>query len=113
MRIYISGPITGIDDYMNRFAQTENELVKHFKRCEVVNPAALNSSMPQGSKWGDYMMIALQAMRTCDAILLMDDWETSRGARVEREMAIGMGMTLIEERALPELHGWLQAIRGK
>lgn len=43
-KIYISGPITGIDDYMGRFSNAEKELKE--QGFSVVNPAKVLSQMP-------------------------------------------------------------------
>ena len=42
MKIYISGAITGTDDYMKRFAKAEKELTE--KGYSVVNPAKVKHS---------------------------------------------------------------------
>ena len=41
-RVYISGPITGIDDYMERFSNAEKELKE--QGLSVVNPAKVLSA---------------------------------------------------------------------
>lgn len=70
MRIYISGPITGTDDYMERFAKAEEELTA--AGHQVYNPAHANSFMPEG-------------------------WQQSRGAKMEHAVAAGMGYKLMFE----------------
>lgn len=46
MRIYLSGPITGVDNYLENFKAVEKRLKA--AGLEVINPAAFNRVMP---KW--------------------------------------------------------------
>ena len=44
MRVYISGPITGVEDYMVKFADAEKKLTG--SGYTVVNTAKINWGMP-------------------------------------------------------------------
>ena len=48
-RIYISVPVTGTDDYLERFSEKECELEK----CgySVINPAAVGSMLPEDTAY--------------------------------------------------------------
>jgi len=48
---------------------------------------------------GDYMMIA-----RCDAVVMLPNWETSRGARAELAYAEGLKIPIYYYPQLPELH---------
>ena len=48
--IYISGPITGISDYMERFEKAEKELIEN--GYSVINPAKVNAMLPEDATWG-------------------------------------------------------------
>lgn len=56
-RIYISGAITGTSDYIERFANAQSELREH--GWSVINPAAVNSAMPNDTTYEEYMKMAL------------------------------------------------------
>lgn len=43
-RVYISGSITGTDDYMERFSKAEKEL--EAQGFGVINPAKVNAQLP-------------------------------------------------------------------
>lgn len=94
MRVYISGPITGVDDYLWKFAETEKYL-KH-KGYEVANPAALNSVMPGDAGYEDYMVMCFALLYLCDAIYMMEGWQGSIGANREYGYALGKGMIILE-----------------
>lgn len=79
-RIYIAGPMTGLPEFnypaFHAAAQRLREMGFH-----VENPAE-NPEPPCGS-WKGYMRMALRQLLTCDAVVLLDSWEKSRGARIE------------------------------
>lgn len=92
MIIYIAGKITGDSDYKEKFdiAATSLELQGHI----VLNPAEL----PEGMLPADYMRICFAMIDTADAIYLLENWEYSRGASVEKDYAIYTGKSVITER---------------
>lgn len=64
MKLYISGPIIGTEDYMERFAAAQKELEE--EGWSVVNPALVNSNLPEDTEWEDYMRMA---------VCMMDMWK--------------------------------------
>lgn len=95
MRIYISGPVTGTKDAKERFANAEKVL--QAAGNEVINPFSICESMPESTKWMEYMDITLAAMRNADAVYMLKDWEESHGASVEYHYAAGTGKTIYYE----------------
>lgn len=92
MKVYISGPITGHDDYMERFEATEQYIKNKFgDNIEVVNPAKLNSMLPKMT-WKQYMDICLIILPMCDFICMMEGWEHSTGACIEYGYALASGI---------------------
>lgn len=88
MRIYISGPISGTDDYKERFADAARKLKA--AGFEYYNPAAIEDALP-GGEWSQYMALDLQAILWCDGILLLPGWEDSAGAVSEHNNAVRLG----------------------
>ena len=80
MRVYLSGPITGRDDYRERFATIEHYLTE--LEHEVINPTKVSDAFPDLS-YGEYMKIDLTLLEMCDAIYMLEDWEQSAGAQLE------------------------------
>lgn len=94
-KVYISGPITGTTDYMERFKKAQEYL--EGKGYTVVNPALINSNLPEDTTWDEYMEISLILVRMCDAIYLLKGWEESKGVEVELRTAKYFGMEIIKE----------------
>lgn len=96
MKIYIAGPMTGLPEFnYPAFHAAESELRAY--GYEVLNPA----HCPEQPNWRGYMRHAIKQVSDADGIALLPDWEQSRGARVEFNLAIGMGL-----RAHPLAH-WI------
>lgn len=94
MRIYISGPITGVSDYRERFkaAQERIEAAGH----KVINPAELCEVMPEAG-WADYMDMCKMLLMHADALYQLYDWENSKGAVLEHRIAALFGIKPIKE----------------
>lgn len=88
-KVYIAGKITGDPNYREKFAKAEAKLTE--QGYLVMNPAVL----PEGFTYGDYMAITGAMQRSCGTIYMLEDWETSVGARIEHEMAEALGQLII------------------
>lgn len=96
MKIYISGPITGTEDYMERFQTAEEKLAAEGHM--VYNPAALNDRMPEGTTYEEYMQTSFCLLDIAEAIYMMDGWEKSKGALREMHYACAKEKSVFFER---------------
>ena len=94
-RIYISGEITGTDDYIHRFYQAEQELIN--MDYEIVNPATMLSLLPTSTTHAEYMHVSYALLDICDGIYLMDGWRDSKGAMLEYDYALKKGLVVLYE----------------
>lgn len=86
---YISGPMTGLPA-LNFPAFHKAAASLRASGHNVINPAELN---PDPSSPREHCMrVDLAALLLCDSIALIAGWENSRGARLERLVAIECGM---------------------
>lgn len=95
MKIYISGAITGTDDYMERFAKAEKELTE--RGYSVVNPAKVNAQLPEDTSYEEYMNMCFCMLDMCDVIYMLDGWEKSCGANREYGYAFGNDMMICKD----------------
>lgn len=94
-KVYISGPITGTKDYLEKFKDIETALVLVHQGVEVINPAKVNANLPESTTWEEYMRMSLCMLSMCDGIYMMEGWQQSRGATLEYAYAKGMGITVL------------------
>ena len=94
MRVYISGPITGVKNFEENFKKAAERMAKNGHK--VVNPAAVNDVFLDGT-YEEYMQINLSLLAMCDAIYMMKGWQQSKGANREYGFAKAAGMTILEE----------------
>lgn len=95
MKIYISGAITGTDDFIDRFAKAEKELTE--QGYSVVNPAKVNAQLPKDTDYEDYMRMSFCMLSMCEAIYLLRGFEKSCGAKRELEFAKSEDMEIMYE----------------
>ena len=98
MRIYLSGKITGREkeDYTKQFARAE----RFYKTggFDVVNPVTIGEEILKqnpSATWEDFMQEDLKALRTCTHIVLLEGWEESKGAKMEKAEAEKMGLEIM------------------
>lgn len=94
-KIYISGPITGTDDYMERFKEAEERLKA--EGYEVINPAKVNGMLPESTSYQEYMAMSFTMLPMAAGIYMMKGWQQSHGACAERNLAERLSMEIIEE----------------
>lgn len=95
MRVYISGAITGVDDYMERFAEAERCLTK--LGYSVFNPAKINAQLPHDLTYEEHMWIDLGCLKMCGSIYMLRGWRKSLGANREYGYALAKGYEIIDE----------------
>ena len=104
-KVFLSGPMTGYPGYnFQRFNLAEKQLADAGIEC--VNPVHICKKYKEehvlANKTVFDKMIAekQEAERKCDAILLLDGWQMSKGVRLELKIALEMDMQIFLEEDL-------------
>ena len=87
--LYVSGPMTGLPE-LNFPAFHAAAASLRAAGYAVINPAEFGEG--DGMTWADYLRKDIRALMDCDGIALLDGWERSRGARLERHIGIELDM---------------------
>ncbi len=89
MKLYLSGPMTGIADWnfpaFNAEAERRRDAGYH-----VTNPAEVNPDTSM--TWEQCLRADIKALCDCDAIALLPGWENSKGAHLELHIAHRIGI---------------------
>lgn len=95
MKIYISGKISGTDltETRKRFAAA----AKAMKRLgyEPVNP--LDNGLSEQDTWEAHIIKDIATLLQCKAIYMLQDWQESKGARIEYYIATEIGIPIMYE----------------
>lgn len=95
MKIYISGPITGTSDYMERFNNAQKRIES--RGHSVINPALVNANLPNDTTYDEYMSMSFTMLDMCDAIYLLNGFEKSKGALMEIDIARKKDLLVLTE----------------
>lgn len=87
MKLYLSGPMTGIKNFNRPLFHCWATRLRR-KGHEVVNPADL----PAGWEWERYMAQAQEDLVGCEGIALLPGFLSSKGACQELRWALMLGM---------------------
>jgi len=94
--IYISGPIRSkFDGNQKEFNRVAKELREQFPDDEVYNPWD-NGNDPE-IPWENYLKEDIKVLSQCDSLVLLDDWEISRGACLEVAVAMFLRLNIYDE----------------
>ena len=107
MKIYVSGAVTGVTDYIAVFSNKTCYLNKKNNQYGLyfINPVAMNSQFDRRDinnnqllSYDDFMKLCYMELEVCDGIYLMNGWRNSMGANRELGFAKGQKkMIFLEE----------------
>lgn len=102
MKVYISGPITGLtpDVYRKAFADRAEWVRAQgwepVDPCEVDHVSGCSCHNGGDHTWSCYMRTDLLVLLRCDAITTLPGWQGSNGARAEVFVASVAGLRFVD-----------------
>lgn len=93
MIVYISGKMSGDNNFVEKFARAEEKLKA--EGHEVINPAKV--PMPRSASYEQILKADMAMLEAAEAIYMLRDWATSNGARTELGYALGKGIYIMTE----------------
>lgn len=101
MRIYIAGPMSGIEGLNHPAFHAAAARLRH------AGFVVENAEPCPNPTWDDWMVLSLDQLARCDGVALLPGWSLSRGAGIEFSEALRAG-----KRARP-LNDWLGSEAGQ
>lgn len=89
---YIAGKVTGLpkNHVVSKFNTVEDQLIS--MGYQVVKPQAVYED---NASWDVAVRGDIKKMLECDEVHLLPDWQDSRGAQLERDIALRLGMQVV------------------
>jgi Domain of unknown function (DUF4406) len=91
MKLYVSGPMTGLPDWNFPAFNTAAAKVRALGH-EAVNPVDVNPD--PATPWEMCLRADIKALCDCDGIVLLPGWEKSKGAQLELHIAHRLQMSV-------------------
>lgn len=92
-KIYIAGKISGEDKLKctEKFLKVQKEI--EAQGFEVLNPLEIVGTWE--TTWEDAMKKCITKMLTADAVLMLPDWQESKGAMIECSLATDVNIKVL------------------
>lgn len=94
-KVYISGAIAHYDLEERRNAFLNAERYLSIKGFEPVNP--FKNGLPDEAHWREHMKADIALLLDCQYIYMLRDWELSKGAKLELDVASSCGIKVLFE----------------
>lgn len=87
MKLYVSGPVTGMPNRNREAFERAARILNAAIGCPVEIP---HDTVPPDADWNAAMRMSLRAMLACDGVAFLPGWQRSRGSRIERDTALAV-----------------------
>ena len=89
---YVAGKITGLSrpHVKEKFSQISDRLKG--MGYHVVQPVGVTT---EDHEWEDNIRYDIKKMLECDELHMLPDWQESRSAKLERDIALRLGMQVV------------------
>jgi hypothetical protein len=93
-KAYIAGPISGIANNNIEAFEAVALLVAAEGLTPIVPHRLFDGIDTEDFSWEDYMRGCIGELVRCTSMVLLPGWEASRGACIERQLAVYLGMPI-------------------
>jgi hypothetical protein len=90
-RFYLSGPMSGYPGFNADAFQAATDVLRA-RGYIVASPHESLVGSDTDAAWNVAVRSDLAVMLACDAVILLKGWPQSKGARLELQTALGLGM---------------------
>jgi len=89
---YVAGKITGlpVEEYKKNFKEAECEILA----LDLLPKLPIELPHEHDKSWHAYMREGICCMLTCGYVYALKNWHESRGAKIEVELAILLGLKI-------------------
>ena len=94
MKVYIAGKMSGVENYNREKFKTAEDKLRDLGH-DPFNPAALQTAGQNDLDWKGCMVRDIKVLVECDMMAMLDDWEDSKGARLEFYIAQQLGIPAV------------------
>lgn len=108
LKVYISGKISGLESEVAKSKFLASESLLRSIGMTPVNPL---EGADLSNTWEQHMVRDIELLMGCNAILLLDNWNESRGARIEKLIAEERGMLIMYESIILSANSKIKMIK--
>lgn len=94
MKIYLSGPMSGIPNGNRPLFHSETRRLRNIGYY-IVNPAE-NDDESATRSHADCLRTDIRQLLDCDMIAMLPGWQKSKGANIERAVAVALNMSICD-----------------
>ncbi len=91
LKIYIAGKMNGIPEFNEPMFRRAQEMIE--KQGNIgINPHVINQGLDHSTQKSLCMKNDIRELIECDAIMMLDGWRESKGAKLEFEISQYLGL---------------------
>lgn len=95
MKVYISGKISG--ENSERVTQKFSQAVAQVSAYGYTPVNPLDNGLHDTAHWNEHIVVDIAMLLSCEAIYLLTDWNDSKGARIEKNIADEIGIEIMHQ----------------
>jgi len=82
-------------DFYESFGCSNSFVYNQDKSIAFTHGLIINKSLIPNGTWKDYMVNGISILLLCDEVHMLPDWQNSKGASLERDIALRLGIKVV------------------